>query len=201
MFEKGNIVVIILKLSRPLTRLLRKERRLMRLNPYEMRELMQHYGDYLMRLSYVYVKNWSVAEDIVQDVFLKYFESQQFEGRASIKTYLAKMTIHKSCDHLRSIKNRLRILEGFWKTTEKSLPSAEQQTLNKIEQHSVAKAVLELPVKYREVIVLFYYEEMTSLEIAYLLDVSENTIKTRLRRGRDLLKTSLSELKLRGDFL
>ena len=111
------------------------------------------------------------------------------------------MTIHKSCDHLRSIKNRLRILEGFWKTTEKSLPSAEQQTLNKIEQHSVAKAVLELPVKYREVIVLFYYEEMTSLEIAYLLDVSENTIKTRLRRGRDLLKTSLSELKLRGDFL
>jgi RNA polymerase sigma factor (sigma-70 family) len=173
----------------------------MQLNTYEMRELMQRYGDYLLRLSYVYVKNWSVAEDIVQDVFIKYFENQQFEGRASIKTYLAKMTIHKSCDQLRSIKNRLRILEGFWKTAEKSQSSVEQQTLNKLEQFSVAKAVLELPIKYREVIVLFYYEEMTSLEIAILLEVSENTIKTRLRRGREILKTSLSELEWRGDFL
>ncbi|WP_370355925.1 sigma-70 family RNA polymerase sigma factor [Lysinibacillus sp. S2017] len=65
----------------------------------------------------------------------------------------------------------------------------------------IAKAVLELPIKYREVIVLFYYEEMTSIEIASLLEVSENTIKTRLRRGRVLLKTSLSELEWRGDFL
>lgn len=171
------------------------------MNTYEMRELMQAHGDYLMRLSYVYVKNWSAAEDIVQDVFIKHFESQQFEGRANIKTYLSKMTIHKSCDYLRSLKNRLRILENLWKSSEQTLPSIEQQTLKKLEQNTIAKAVLELPVKYREVIVLFYYEELTSLEISYLLDVSENTIKTRLKRGRDLLKTSLSELEWRGDFL
>lgn len=171
------------------------------MNTYKMRELMQAHGDYLMRLSYVYVKNWSIAEDIVQDVFIKYFESQQFEGRATIKTYLAKMTIHKSCDHLRGFKNRLRILENLWKSSEQMIPSSEQQTLKKLEQNTIAKAVLELPIKYREVIVLFYYEEMTSIEIASLLEVSENTIKTRLRRGRVLLKTSLSELEWRGDFL
>ncbi|WP_081796986.1 sigma-70 family RNA polymerase sigma factor [Bacillus ndiopicus] len=170
------------------------------MNTDEMKELMHLYGDYLTRLSYVYVKNWTVAEDIVQDVFIKYFQAQQYKGQANIKTYLAKMTIHKSCDYLRSIKNRLRILEGFWKNKQQTMPSSEQQTLKKLEQHAIAKAVLELPIKYREVIVLFYYEDMTSLEIATLLNTSENTIKTRLRRGRDLLKTSLGELQLGGDF-
>ncbi|MGN7477384.1 sigma-70 family RNA polymerase sigma factor [Solibacillus silvestris] len=171
------------------------------MSTYEMREIMQTYGDYLTRLSYVYVKNWTIAEDIVQDVFIKYFETRQFEGRASLKTYLAKMTIHKSCDHLRSFKNRIRILENLWNSMPSdSMPSTEQQTLKKLEQNSIANSVLQLPIKYREVIVLFYYEELTSLEIAALLDTSENTIKTRLRRGRALLKTSLSGLQLRGDF-
>lgn len=182
-------------------RLLREERRQRTLQTEDMRELMRLYGDYLTRLAYVYVKNWSNAEDIVQDVFIKYFSAQQYRGEASVKTYLAKMTIHKSCDHLRSVKNRLRILENFWKSKKDTMPSSEQQTLKKLEQHAIAKAVLALPIKYREVIVLFYYEELTSLEIATLLDTSENTIKTRLRRGRQLLKTSLSELNLRGDFL
>lgn len=188
-----------MKLFSPLTRLLREERRHLALNADEMRNLMGLYGDYLTRLSYVYVKNWTMAEDIVQDVFIKYFQTQQYKGQASIKTYLAKMTIHKSCDHLRSIKNRLRILEGLWKNKQQTIPSSEQETLQKLEQHAIAKAVLELPIKYREAIVLFYYEEMTSFEIATLLSISENTIKTRLRRGRDLLKTSLSEVQLGGD--
>lgn len=188
-----------MKLFSHLTRLLHEERRHHTLHTDEMRELIRLYGDYLTRLSYVYVKNWTIAEDIVQDVFIKYFQSQQFKGQSSIKTYLAKMTIHKSCDHLRSIKNRLRILESFWKQKQHTLPSSEQETFKKLEQHTIAKAVLELPIKYREAIVLFYYEEMTSLEIATLLNISENTVKTRLRRGRNLLKISLSELQLGGD--
>lgn len=194
------ITWFFLKLFAISTRLLRKERRHC-MNTYEMREIMHTYGNYLTRLSYVYVKNWTIAEDIVQDVFIKYFESHQFEGRSSIKTYLSKMTIHKSCDHLRSFKNRLRILENFWKSNPiETMPSTEQQTLIKLEQNAIANAILQLPIKYREVIVLFYYEELTSLEIANLLEVSENTIKTRLHRGRDLLKTSLNKLQLRGDF-
>ena len=156
---------------------------------------MREHGDYLMRLSYVYVKSWAVAEDVVQDVFIKFYKTESdFKQQSSVKTYLAKMTIHKSCDYLRSVKGRLRILQNAWKITPISDDSAETRTLNKLKNHELAAAVFNLPIKYREVIVLFYYEEMTSQAIGQLLSIPENTVKTRLKRARDLLKAKLAPL-------
>ena len=167
---------------------------------YELQQIMREHGEYLMRLSYVYVKSWAVAEDIVQDVFIKFYQTKSYEERASLKTYLAKMTIHKSCDYLRSVKGRLRILQNAWKITPISDDSAETRTLNKLKNHELASAVFDLPIKYREVIVLFYYEEMTSQAIGQLLSISENTVKTRLKRARDLLKTKLAPLSSEVNF-
>ena len=68
----------------------------------EMSDVMDMYGGYLLQLSYMYVKDWTAAEDIVQESFIKFFKaSHQFEGRASLKTYLAKIVIHTSTDYLR----------------------------------------------------------------------------------------------------
>lgn len=159
----------------------------------EFQEIMREHGNYLVRLSYVYVKNWAVAEDVVQDVFIKYYETAgSFEQRASIKTYLAKMTINKSCDYLRSVKGRLRILQGMWKINPAADKSVEERTMKKLQENEVARAVLDLPLKYREVIVLYYYEEMTSNAIAIMLSLPEGTVKTRLKRGREQLKTKLA---------
>lgn len=55
----------------------------------------------------------------------------------------------------------------------------------------MANAVMELPIKYREVIYLFYFEELPIKEIAEVTQVKENTVKTRLRRAKDLLKERL----------
>lgn len=162
---------------------------------YELQQIMQQHGDYLIRLSYVYVKSWAVAEDVVQDVFIKFYETEnRFEQRASLKTYLAKMTIHKSCDYLRSVKGRLQILQQAWKTASISDVSIEERTLKKLQENDVARAVLNLPLKYREVIVLYYYEEMTSNAIASLLSIPEGTVKTRLKRGREQLKVKLAPI-------
>lgn len=166
------------------------------MDTYELKQLMQAHGDYLVKLSYIYVKSWSIAEEIVQDVFVKFFETQQqFEQRASVKTYLAKMTINKSHDHLRSVSGRLKILRQMWQTARQSQPSVEQETLERLAKNEIADAVFQLPLKYREVVALYYYEEFTSREIAALLDVSENTVKTRLRRGRELLKPKLKDFQ------
>ena len=181
-----------LKLFWIVIRLLRKERGA-RVERYELQQIMHEHGDYLVRLSYVYVKNWAVAEDVVQDVFIKYYETAgSFEQRASIKTYLAKMTINKSCDYLRSVKGRLRILQGMWKINPAADKSVEERTMKKLQENEVARAVLDLPLKYREVIVLYYYEEMTSNAIAIMLSLPEGTVKTRLKRGREQLKTKLA---------
>ena len=61
----------------------------------EMNEIMDTYSGYLLQLSYLCVKNWATAEDIVQESFIKYFRHhKQFKGEASLKTYLGRITIH-----------------------------------------------------------------------------------------------------------
>ena len=52
---------------------------------------------------------------------------------------------------------------------------------------------MNLPIKYREVIYLFYFEELPIKEIAIVIEVKENTVKTRLRRAKELLKNGLEE--------
>ena len=161
----------------------------------DMQQIMQEYGDYLVRLSYVYVKGWSEAEEIVQDVFVKFFmTSKQFEGKASLKTYLAKMTINKSCDYLRSVKGRMHILRTKWKVPTVDEQSPESRMIALFERNQVAAAVWQLPVKYREVIVLYYYYEYTSVVIGTLLNIPENTVKTRLKRAKEKLKITLQPI-------
>ena len=69
-----------------------------------------------------------------------------------------------------------------------SQESVEQTVIQNDEDHQLASAVMNLPIKYREVIYLFYFEEMPIKEIAAVIEVKENTVKTRLRRGKELLK-------------
>ncbi|MEK4628179.1 sigma-70 family RNA polymerase sigma factor [Solibacillus sp. FSL R7-0682] len=151
----------------------------------QMHELMDTYSPYLLQISYMYVKDFSAAEDIVQDVFIHYFKTaEQFEGRSSIKTYLTRMTIHKCTDYLRSWASRKRTLTKLLGQK----PKVSYEIDTRIEHSPLMRQVLSLPFKYRESILLFYYEEMTTQEIAQLLSLSENTVKTRLRRARELLK-------------
>lgn len=63
--------------------------------------------------------------------------------------------------------------------------------LERSENQLPGRVVLELPVKYREIIILYYYKELKIDEIAHLLSVSDNTVKTRLRRGREKLRDQL----------
>ncbi len=150
---------------------------------------MQEKTDYLLRLAYLYVKDWPAAEDIVQDVFLKFYqEFEQFEGRSTLKTYLAKMTINKCKDYLKSWRYRKQVLtDSFTNQTKKSRNRIVEQD----EKLELADAVLQLSLKYREVIIYYYYEEFSVLEVAQMLSISDNTVKTRLRKARALLKDQL----------
>lgn len=165
----------------------------------QLKQVMDEHGEYLIRLSYLYVKDWAAAEDIVQEVFITYYQkAAQFQQRASLKTYLSKITINKCHDHLRSWKNRRSIF------TESigQLISRNQTPEEAVEQLSgqavLMKKVLSLPIHYREVILLYYYQEFTTKEISQLLGCSENTVKTRLRRAKNLLKDKMDAREWEG---
>lgn len=158
----------------------------------QLEQLIRTHGEELLRLAYTYVKNQQAAEDIVQDVLLKAFEQQEkFRGEASYRTYLFRMTINRSYDYLRSWSYKNTILIEKIQQIFKGTKSAEQEVLVLTENRLLGEAVLNLPMKYREAIILYYYKELKIEEIADLLACSDNTVKTRLRRGREKLKQTL----------
>ena len=155
-------------------------------------ELIDTYSDYLYRIAFIYTKDEKVAEEVVQDVFLKFYQTKdRYDGRASMKTYLTKMTINRSYDYLRSWKNKKALLiETFT-----NAKGADTEAIQKEERGEITAAVLELPVKYREVLLLYYYEDLQVAEIAELCKLSVSTVKTRLQRARAKLKPLLLEIE------
>ncbi|WP_155592682.1 sigma-70 family RNA polymerase sigma factor [Lysinibacillus cavernae] len=154
--------------------------------------IMAEHGEYCLRVAYLYVKDWAIAEEIVQDVFFAYYRQQdRFEQRSSLKTYLVKITVHKSHDYLRSWKNKRHLLlEKLHIGASKRTP--ETALIAKDERTTLTFALFELPITYREVVILYYYQELKVREIADILTCTENTIKTRLHRARKMLQEKLT---------
>lgn len=157
----------------------------------EIEGVISEHSDYLLRVAYLYVKNRATAEDIVQDVFISFYEKhEQFRGEASLRTYLVKMTVNQSHDYLRSWKNRSLVL--FEKVTGMSTSwSPERALVEQVEKRELVDALFLLSVTYREVLILYYFEEMTTVEIAKLLNCPEATIRTRLQRARKQLENRM----------
>lgn len=161
------------------------------MNDVEIEPLINEYGDYLYRLCYTYTKDFQVAEEVVQDVFLKFYQShEQFKQQASLKTYLTKIAINKCYDYLRSWRHRRIVIKEAFQISNQSI---EQDIIKNEEEELLFQAILKLPIKYRESIIFYYYEELTVQEIAQLFNLPNSTVKTRLQRGRAALKQLLNE--------
>ena len=157
-------------------------------------EIMNKYGQEILQLVYSYVKNKEVAEDLTQDIFIKCYKSlHTYKGKSKLRTWLWRIAINQCKDYIKSWYNKKVIVtENEYTIVQKE--SVEQTVIQNDEDHRLASAVMNLPIKYREVIYLFYFEEFPIKDIAMVLEVKENTIKTRLRRAKELLKKGLEEL-------
>lgn len=153
----------------------------------EMEQMILQHSAHLLRLAYFYTKNIHAAEDIVQDVFIKML-STPYEERGHLRSFLTRLTVNKSKDYLKSWAYRKIQFETRWRMTVTDRDHIVQQE----ERSAIGAAILQLPLKYREPILLYYYEEMPVLEIAELLGLSDNTVKTRLRRAREQLRPKLA---------
>ncbi|MEC1179813.1 sigma-70 family RNA polymerase sigma factor [Metasolibacillus meyeri] len=144
----------------------------------------------LLKLAYTYVKNREMAQDIVQDVCEKAVEKEEsFRAEASYKTYLIRMTINRSYDYLRSWKYKQHVLMQSF-----HLDTPEQRALKRDTETQLGLAILKLKPIYREIIVLYYYEDFSIPEISAILTIPEGTVKTRLKRAREQLKKKLGGL-------
>jgi RNA polymerase sigma-70 factor (ECF subfamily) len=130
--------------------------------------------------------------DVVQEVFLAAFLGlKRFKGASSLRTWLYSITINKCRSHRRRRLVRLRVFSG---PNKDEVDSAESEPVMEYDLDRVRKAVRSLPVKYREVIVLKYLQELPTEKIREILGVSDNVIYVRLNRARAMLKDKLSNL-------
>ncbi|HDX9590688.1 TPA: sigma-70 family RNA polymerase sigma factor [Bacillus pseudomycoides] len=158
-------------------------------------EIMNKYGQEILQLVYSYVNNKEVAEDLTQDIFVKCYKSlHTYKGKSKLRTWLWRIAINHCKDYIKSWYNKKVIVtenESTYTGVQKE--SVEQTVIQNDEDHRLASAVMNLPIKYREVIYLFYFEELSIKDIAMVIEVKENTIKTRLKRAKELLKIGLEE--------
>lgn len=157
-------------------------------------EAMDEFGHYLMRLAYSFVKERAKAEDIVQDVFIRYYTNlEKFEGRSSVKTFLYRITVNECHNYFKSWAHRKIELTNKLSPLLPNKSSAEDTVLATEKSSEIAEAVNKLPLKYREVLWLYYYAELSVQEISEVLKMPDNTVKTRLARGRQQMGIAFSE--------
>lgn len=140
------------------------------------------------------------AADVLQEVFVKVFKGiGQFRGACSLKTWICRIAVHEACNHRRSwLRRRLR--ETFSLDSDAAEPEAASaqsrdtpyQLLEQSERQAwVRRALASLAQPYRTVVILRDIEDLSYEEIAHVLGVAEGTVKSRLARGRELLKRKL----------
>ncbi|MFJ7953545.1 sigma-70 family RNA polymerase sigma factor [Lysinibacillus sp. NPDC096418] len=153
-------------------------------------DIIQAYGQELLQLVYAYVKNQAIAEDLTQEIFVKCYQAlPTYKGKSSVKTWLWRIGINHCKDYLKSWYNQnVHISTDDHFSRQESNVDVEQTVIQQDEDARLAGNVMQLPILYREVIYLFYFEELSIKEIAHVLAINSNTVKTRLRKGKALLK-------------
>lgn len=155
------------------------------------RYLLDTYSDMLIRLCYNYAQNMTDAEDIAQDTFCELVRSpQDFDSTEHEKAWLLRVAANKCKNHLNSARVRLSAPMDNEIIENTAAPPVFGENESDDESR-VQTAVLSLPDKYRTIIHLYYYEELTIEQIAKVLKIPPPTVGTRLARGRKLLQKKL----------
>ena len=147
---------------------------------------VEQWGDMVWRLALARTANVSDAEDIFQEVFLRYFRHEhKLQSDEHRKAWLIRCTVNRA--------NSLH--SSPWRSRTVPLEVADQVGVED-QYREVYSAVLSLPPKYRAVIHLHYFEGLSVAEMAAGLGLAEGTVKSQLSRGRALLRDMLKEVEL-----
>ena len=147
---------------------------------------MEQYEESLLRMCFVYLGDAQLAEDAVQETFLKAYRSLSgFRGEASEKTWLLRIAINTCKDVRRGAW--VRHVDRNVALDQLREPSAPDAAFD----DSLTRAVMALKPRYRAAVLLCYYKGLTGQEAAQALGVSRATVMNRLRKAKEQIKKAL----------
>ena len=151
----------------------------------EYERLASAYLDCIYKVALNGCKNYSDAEDVVQNTFIKLLEKEDiFEDDDHARKWLIRVAVNECNSFWRSP----------WKRHTTSIEELKQEPVfSSPEKSDLYYAVRELPVKYRQIVHLYYFEDYSTKEIAQIMRLSETAVQTRLLRARQKLKEKLKE--------
>ncbi len=158
----------------------------------EIERLIDTYGNDVLRTSYMYLKDSHKAEDAFQEVFYKVYKKYgSFRGESSEKTWIIKITVNVCKDMLRSSWIKRIFLTDQIGRESSETDDVEKKIIKKDENRRLFDEVISLSQNYKEVIILYYYHGFDTAEISKAMNIPEGTVRSRLHRGREILKNRL----------
>jgi len=148
------------------------------------KDVIYRYQDTIYRIAFTYCRNSSDAQDIAQEVFVRYLEKPpKLKSEEHLKAWLIRVTINAAKS----------LLTSSW--LKKVVPLSDHEPISTDDSSSMDTyhAVMSLSEKYRSVIMLYYFEGYSVGEIAQILGRTETAVQTQLGRARAMLKTKLKE--------
>lgn len=155
--------------------------------------IMQKYGDAVLRMCYLYLKDKQLAEDVAQETFLKVYEKYDtFRNDSEEKTWIMRIAINLCKNQKRSNWFQKVLMGVKLETLEES--DMTMGLIQEEEKCQLLREIYTLPDKYKEVVLLYYYQEINTREIAEILNIKEGTVRVRLQRAREKLSVNLQEV-------
>ena len=155
-------------------------------NVQTLERLISQYGDGLIRMCYMLLHDRDLARDAAQESYLKAYRAlDTLQAGDREKAWLMRIAINTCKDYQRS---------RWWLFVDRRVTLDDLPDVGRSDEHpdpTVLKAVMNLPDKYRQTVLLHYYQGMTLNEIAQALDVMPATVRTRLMRARNKLRGQL----------
>ena len=148
--------------------------------------LMSEYGTAILRVCYTYVKDMSLAEDAMQDTFIKAYKSYgrfRSEHDNSEKAWLMRIAINTCKDYLRT---------SWFRHVDRNLTPEEMIGFGEeSKDRTLILTIMALPAKLKDVLVLYYYQGLTIQEIGDALGLSKSAVHHRLKEAQKQLKEEL----------
>jgi RNA polymerase sigma-70 factor (ECF subfamily) len=171
-------------------------------------EIFMLYRDDVFRFAFLVVRDASLAQDVVQEAFLKVFRSiAKFQFRSSFKSWLYRVAVNEAITILRrrKIKEELAPAPGAARETGVASPARawqpEEAALDSEERRLLHFAIDQLDPVHRSVVVLKYFHEFSDTEIAAIIGCPPGTVKSRLHRARELLRHYMARQMGRPDLV
>jgi len=161
------------------------------------KNIYANYQNLVYRVAVSIIKDVQLAEDIMQDVFVTlYYKADHIRDKKKIKTWLIRTTVNRAIDFTRKLQRVVALPTDFFEQLDSSPLSDPARELDEKELVvEIREGISSLPPDLRALVILYYFLEMPQKEISEVLEMPLNTVKTRLRRARLMIRSYLLDME------